>query len=434
MAGNTRPAIGGRSWRGFEPGNGRHFGVLARPGAGAAPRPVPWIVALLLVTLTACSPDRAIEAKRLLLDLVAGDQPSDLKATSAAPARTTIAYSVGEQSYQADLYVPAEGAEAAIVVIPGVSPQGRDDPRFQEFVTSLARVRLLVLVPEIANLRDLQVQASDSRAVADALRHLSGPAAPFGPWPQVGLVAVSYAAGPSVIAAAAPDLQDRVAFLFLIGGYYDIEAVVTFFTTGKYRDPGDGGWRDGGANPSAKWRFLMTNAARVPDRRDAVLLDAIARRRLGSEAADITDLALRLGPQGKRVLALVTNRDPDRVAELIAALPDQLREDLQGLDVKRLDLKQFAPRLILVHGRNDPIIPYTESQTLAAAVPQNGSDLTLIDNLNHVDIEPGDLFDSLALWNASYQFLQERDRLSRDPDDPATAAAAEPAPATNPED
>lgn len=396
----------------------RLYGRLAGPRHGS----VPLAGGLLLLVLTACSADRALEAKRLLLDLVAGPRSSDLKTVSAAPARTIIGYRVQDRSYEADLYVPADGAAAAVVVVPGVTPKGREDPRFQEFVTSLARVRLLVLVPEIANLRKLQVQASDARAVGDALAHLSGPDAPFGPWPRVGLVAVSYAAGPSVIAASAREIEDRVAFMFLIGGYYDIEAVVAYFTTGQYRDPETGQWRPGDPNPMSKWHFLLTNAARVPDARDRVLLDAIARRRLPDEGADISDLAGGLGPDGRHVLALVTNRDPDRVPALIGSLPDRLREDLHGLDVKRLDLKDFGPRLILVHGRNDPIIPYSESKALAAAVPQANSDLTLIDNLHHVEIDGGDLFDGLALWSASYRFLQERDRLSRDPGETAAAA------------
>jgi predicted esterase len=44
--------------------------------------------------------------------------------------------------------------------------------------------------------------------------------------------------------------------------------------------------------------------------------------------------------------------------------------------------------LLLLHGRSDTIIPYTESIALAQSVPADGADLFLIDGLAHVDLQP----------------------------------------------
>jgi fermentation-respiration switch protein FrsA (DUF1100 family) len=45
-------------------------------------------------------------------------------------------------------------------------------------------------------------------------------------------------------------------------------------------------------------------------------------------------------------------------------------------------------RLLLLHGRGDNIIPYTESIELAQSVPAGRARLFLVDGLAHVDLQP----------------------------------------------
>jgi hypothetical protein len=40
----------------------------------------------------------------------------------------------------------------------------------------------------------------------------------------------------------------RVDFMVAIGGYYDVESVVTYFTTGYYRDTANVPWTKGAPN------------------------------------------------------------------------------------------------------------------------------------------------------------------------------------------
>src|SRR3970282_281862 len=48
------------------------------------------------------------------------------------------------------------------------APAAKDDPRLVAFATTLARARFLVLVPDVAGLRQLRVRAADAREIADA--------------------------------------------------------------------------------------------------------------------------------------------------------------------------------------------------------------------------------------------------------------------------
>jgi hypothetical protein len=360
-----------------------------------------------MLGLCACSPPRALEAMRVLADVAAGDQPSSLKARTPEPRRWTLAGS-GAGGVLGDLYWPGERAAAAIVLVPGAARRGKDDPRLVAFAQTFARARFAVLVPEIPNLRTQRLSPDDARPVAAAIHHLAGCFDPA-EHPSIGLAAISYAAGPALLAAFAPAAKDRIGFVFVIGGYYDVEAVLTFFTTGYFRDGPDGRWRHREPNAYGKWVFVRSNAARLASPEDRAALGEISARKLDDLDAGIADLRARLGPQGRAVMAVLDNSDPERVPALLATLPAPIRADLRALDLKRQDFSRLPFDLILVHGRDDPIIPSTESQALAAAAPADQVSLYLVDRLAHVELGPAGVLDGFELWQAIYRVLSLRD-------------------------
>jgi pimeloyl-ACP methyl ester carboxylesterase len=362
-------------------------------------RPVPSriaLVALLAVLLAGCSPLRAIEAARVLADI---SQPD---AEEARIAPTAVTFPPGSGVAVGDLYWP-DDAVAALVLVPGLVPEGKDDPRLVELARTLVRARFAVLVPDIAGLRAQQVSPEDARAIAEAIVWLAGCGAP-----SVGVMAISYAAGPAILAALRPDAAPQVRFLVAIGGYYDLEALVTFFTTGWFRTGPDQPWQQGSPNAYGKWVFVAANAQRLDDRGDRAALAAMAERKLADLNVDVADLEAALGPQGRAVTALLDNRDPDRVPALIEGLPAAVHSDLAALDLSHRNLSQLEARLLLVHGRDDPIIPSSESEALAAAAPDQ-TDLYVVDSLTHVEINPSGLVDGFRLWRAVYRLLALRD-------------------------
>ncbi len=361
-------------------------------------------MAAVLAATEGCSPTRLGEAARVLADIDAGAGPSALKEQTPAPVRMPVRYTVDGRARAGDLYLPGNGALAGMVLVPGITPEGKDDPRLVAFAGTLARARFEVLVPDLPRLRQLKVSPEDARAIADASVYLDGRAQGARP---LGLTAISYAVGPAVIALFEPGAAERIDFVLAIGGYHDIEALVTFFTTGYYREAGAAAWRRRTPNAYGKWVFVRSNADRVRDPADRALLAAMAERKLGDLRADVSDLARRLGPEGGTVHALLTNRDPERVPGLLARLPPGVSGDMAALDPKRRDLRALKVRFVLVHGRDDPIIPETESENLAAALSR--ADLFLVDSLNHVDPKPVGLSDKLVLLQAIYTVLRLRD-------------------------
>ena len=368
------------------------------------------LIFLAAIAMSACAPGRGIEAWQLLDDINAGWGPSALKDATPTPLRDPVAYRVAGRDYTGDLYWPGNGAIASLVLVPGAAEDGKDDPRLVAVAQSLARVRFLVLVPEIPNLRALKVRPEDSDAIVDALHHLA--AREDAPGESFGLVAISYAAGPALLAALDPDVAPSVRFLVTVGGYYDIEALVTFFTTGHYRASPNEPWRHALPNPYGRWVFLRSNAERLDTARDRVLLTAMAQRKLDDLNAPVDDLANRLGPEGQSVYALLINGDPDRVPHLIAALPPAIRRDMRALDLKSRDLSGLRAQAILIHGRDDRIIPYTESEALAKSLNPALAELALVDSLAHVDLVDVGVADSLRLWDAAYRVLTLRDDIA----------------------
>jgi fermentation-respiration switch protein FrsA (DUF1100 family) len=363
-----------------------------------------WLAGALL--LAACSPQRAVESLEVLQAIAAGPKAQDAALETATDThRLPYAFTVQGRTYQADLYLPGRPPLAALVLVPGAVREGKDDRRFVAFARALTKGRFLVLVPEIATLRELRVGPGDVTAIGDAVEHLAS----LTEAPAVGLVAISYMGGPAVIAALEAHTRDLLRFVVTVGGYYDIEAALTFFTTGHFREPGETAWRHAKPNPYGRWLFLRSNLERVEAPRDRIALERIATLKLRDPVADIASLAAGLTPEGRAILDLMTNRDPERTAQLISRLPSAVIQDMHRLDPAGMTLTDLRARLFAIHGRDDPVIPYSESMALTAAVGEDRARLALVDHLAHVDLTSPSLGDLLTLWQVVYEILEMRD-------------------------
>ncbi len=355
-----------------------------------------WVAAaLLLLGLVSARPIwRMIEAAGLLAEL------SGYHRSSIDIERREISYTIDGRRRVADLYGKTG---ASLILAPGAAVAGKDEPRLAALARSLARFGWRVLVPDIAGARALKVSSADSVDIADAIRHVTSDGH------RTAIAVVSYAAVPAILAALEPDIADRIEGIAAIGPPYDSQRLITFFTTGFWRKDAEQPWQRLAPNAYGKWVFILSNIDRVEDSGDRALLAAIARRNLADAAAPIDDLLHRLGPQGGSVMALLNNERPDRVPELMRALPPGIQDAILDLDLARHDLKRLKSELLILHGRNDRIIPVGEGIALAAAVDH--SRLYLLDNLAHADLTSVSPVDAWALWRAMYRLLEWRDHM-----------------------
>lgn len=362
------------------------------------------VVAVLGVS-GCCVPRHPIRSVKLLAGVVR-QQDTKKSDADAVPARAEIAWTIQGRPYRGDLYRPAR-ARAGILFIPGAAEAGRDHPSVIAFARALQRAGFAVLIPDLANVRELRLNALDVRQIADAFGFLvSRP--DLAPRGRAGMAAPSYAVGPTVLAALEPEIRNDVRFILGIGGYYDLREVITYFTTGYYREGGR--WRYQEPNEYGKWVFALSNASRLSDPADREGLRRIAQSKLDNPEASIEPLAAGLNGEGRDVLALLTNTDPERVPELIERLPAAVGADIDALDLARRDLSALRARLILVHGYDDALIPYPQSTRLAQAAPAGASRVFLVHGLAHVEIGRLSPVDAWKLLCAVDALLREQDR------------------------
>lgn len=381
------------------------------------------MLATLMLLLTGCHLGRHYDAALVLQDFAAVDGTSKLKQTTAAPRRQSVSYTVAGRTHRADLYLPGslEGCtlsdplanpqamvehnkhcqRAAIVAVPGAVPQSKDDPRFVAFATTLARARFAVLAPDLDGFRHLRIRPSNIRELADAFAYIASrpELAPDG---CVGMFAFSYSVGPAILAALEDDIREKVRFVVGLGGYHDLPRAMSFFTTGWFEHAGK--WHHLTPDDTGKMVLLYSSLDYLAEEhgdaaRDRGIFDQMVALRSQDPKADLTALAAQLSTEAMSVYALAVNGDPARFPELLSRLPAAMQADIARLDLAHHDLKPLKAKLILVHGKNDNLIPYPESLALAAAVPEGQTRVLLIHRvLGHVDLSISHLL-SWRFWS-----------------------------------
>ncbi len=322
------------------------------------------------------------EAGLVLEDLFTSD--SRLRERAPAPTSRALRISDDGRQLRGDLYVPADNVRAGIVLVPGLAIAGRHDPRLVALARTLARVDFMVLIPDVPGFRAYRMGSEDVEVLVAAILALEATPEMQARLP-VGIGAFSFAVGPALIAALDARVAERVDFIVAVGGYQDLRRLITYYTTSAHRDDRD--------TPTpyekGKWIFALGVSEKLPDASDRLAIQAVARRAIYANTGESDVPApASLGPGGAALLELLTNTTPERVPTLLARLPAPLRAEITALNPAEQSMNNLHAHLLLLHGRGDTIIPYTESIALAESVPADGADLFIIDGLAHVDLQP----------------------------------------------
>ena len=358
----------------------------------------PWISLQLLVCLTlagmlgGCTSTRFgdSEAGLALEDLASGLATSRLQTQTTPPKLKQVSYLAGGETRFADLYLSPWGGRAGIVLVPGVVARGKDDPRLVAIARTLARLRFAVLVPDMPGVRSFRMRASDVREVADAFAWLVAQPA-LAPQGRAGIAGFSYGAAPVLLAALQPDIRHQVRFLLCVGGYYSLRQVITYITTGFY-PAGDAAAaaqpKRLPPHPYSLGVFIRSNLDLLEQPADRGLLRHYADDLLGRSANQDPPIIGDMAPDAQAFYDLLSNQDPRRVPALLERLPARIQRELASIDPAAEDLSQVTAQVLLLHGRSDNLIPYTESIALAKALHPDRVRLFIIDGLAHVDFKP----------------------------------------------
>ncbi len=302
----------------------------------------------------------------------------------------------------ATLYRPLALTSASLVLVHGLAPRGQDDPKLQQAARLLARAGYWVAVPTVPGLTRLRLRPEDAEPVVAAIEAVRDRTRAR----SVAVIGVSVGAGPALLAATDPRVADQVSWVLSLGGYASTVELLRFFLTGHYRFGPIAGAAP--PNPDGARLFLRANLDLIEDPRDRAWLSAWLD-------APGSAPPRALSSEGAAVVALMENRDPARIEPLVSALPPALRRLLEALSPERA-VTRVRGRLVLVHGRNDPAVPFTESLRLAEAAKRAGipSRLVVVGVVEHVAAAegPGSWWHRAAelatLWAATFDLFTSR--------------------------
>ncbi len=378
---------------------------------GFSPRARRWLllVIILAALLLLLYPrlHRSYEAILLLADIGGMSERLPNAYRSQQIKQQTIHFPNGGQDFLADLYTPSRQYSAAIVLQHGAVREGKDDPRLVRFAEQLARAGFLVMVPEMPGAKSLRVTSHDIPVLRYAVQYLqhSGLIVEGN---TIGIGGFSIATGLAIHAAMLPELRERIDFVLAVGGYYDLRQTLHYMTTGTFIH--DGLQYQLKPNEYGKWVFVLSNLDKIAAPRQRELMRRIATERSNSSSPLSTKLVTQLQGEALAIYQYIDNHELERAPLLIQRLPSTLREEVERLDLANSDLTSLRASLLLVHGRDDNIIPYVQSIALHRRLPPKQSRLYLLNNWAHV--EPGGkVVDSWQMFLALNRLLELRDKI-----------------------
>lgn len=269
---------------------------------------------------------------------------------------------------RARVYTPVgRSARGSLLLLPGLHPQGPDDPRLDRFAAVLAGAGLHVHAPFLSAFQALRLAPGLVDEAHGALDDLL--AAPDRPPGRPGVFSISFGSLPALRLAAERADDLRAALLF--GGYADWRRAMIFCLTG-----GEGVAHDP-LNRPVVYLNLLDALPGVPP--DPAPLVAAWRRYIDATWGRIEMKAADAWPPVARALAadLPESLRPlflegcgvdcagvtPRLTEALAAAGDR-----SYLDPAPALAADGAP-VYVVHGADDDVIPHTEADALWTALP-----------------------------------------------------------------
>ena len=280
-----------------------------------------------------------------------------------------------------DLYRPSTpGPHPAVVVCLGVVPFGVDHPQVPRLGEALARSGFAALLYWSPAMRDFRLDPADVADIASAYDQLLGrpDIAPA----RSGLLGTCVGGAFALMAAADPRIRDRVAFVCAYAPYASMWTLARDIVSAtRQRDDGREPWA---VDPLTRKVYLHSVTALLEADEAARLRAAFAepsRRLVGGPT---------LSEGGQAVLPILTTLAAEETEAAVRRLPNALQERLTALSPLHYLTDLHAPLIVLLHDRDDAVIPVGESRSLRDALAgRSGVRYTEFTVFRHMDPSKG---------------------------------------------
>jgi len=304
----------------------------------------------------------------------------------------------------ARIYTPRGVASApGIVVVHGMHDMGMDGPRLVGFARSLAASGFIVMTPQVAGLAAYRVEAESADLIGVAAREL----ARMLQVPRVGVFAISFAGGLTLLAASDPAYASSIAWVASVGGHYDLAHVLRFFATGEALRPG-GSVEHLSPHEYGPLIVVLDEPQDFFGPQDAEKARNALKLLLAGHGKDSEAITATLSPEGQEIMQNIYHQRREALAPAILAEIEKRRTQLAAASPAG-HLHSLRMPVLLLHGSDDTVIPPTEMLWLEREVPRATLAAALISPaITHVDVGSSvGLRDQLALVNWVASMLRE---------------------------
>jgi len=299
----------------------------------------------------------------------------------------------------ARIYLPrGAGFAAGIVVVHGMHELGINEPRLVNFARSLAASGFFVMTPLVPGIADYRVQAESADLIGTAVQSFAQQLNV----PKVGILAISFSGGLSLVAASDPQYASSIAWVASVGGYYDLAHVLRFFATGEALRP-DGSVEHLSPHEYGPLIVMYDEPQDFFSSQDAQTAHNALKVLLSGDGKASEALTKTMTPADQQIMQNIYHKQRESLTPAILTEIDKRREELAAASPAG-HLRFLHMPVLLLHGSDDSIIPPTEMLWLERDIPKEHLVTALISPaIGHVDFgNKVKLRDRLALvhWMA----------------------------------
>lgn len=249
------------------------------------------------------------------------------------------------------------GPYPGIVVCLGVVPFGVEHPQVPRLQEALARSGFAALLYWSPAMRDFRLDPADIENLSLAYEWLVSQ--PYVDASHSGLLGTCVGGAFALMAAAQPMIRGRVAFVGAFAPYASMQALAEDVATATRLH--DGQREPWAVDPLTRKVFVHCLTADLESKEATLLREALAQPD-GKLNPDL------LSPTGQLVYPLLTTLTTAEAETALRRLPPSLQRRLELLSPVTYLADLRAPVIALMHDRDDPVIPITETERLRDAL------------------------------------------------------------------
>ncbi len=282
------------------------------------------------------------------------------------PVRREVSYPQADGTGLADIYrIPDEEDRAAVLIFLGANAAGRDDKDVVNLGNSLARAGFVVMFhwsPTMALRSNIDPVEIDN--LVSAFQYLR--AQEFVDRDRLGMGGFCIGASFALVAAADPRIRDDVVFVNAFGPYFDARDLLMQLASRSRIYQGNSELWD----PDRLTLRVFANEL-IETLEDPRGQQALSR--LFLEGQDVPEAELSDLPQeAQRVRQLLEGTTLEEAEELYQDLPAEFRASMNHISPSA-HVGDLKARIMILHDRNDRLVPSAESRRLADALEERGN-------------------------------------------------------------